>query len=169
MKAFLTSSVFFVCTLAMAQDMSFINSISSTNRESARTASDKIASLTTLNYRFYKALEQSSDSTYTIIYAPADVADVDLEAKNDWDECLFVVFKLKKTGSLNALQFTSIRGKYLDIFPAWKKYFKQKAHLEYTITDPASREIADNQLGYHFVLQEGENHNIPRWSILNKS
>lgn len=169
MKVFLTSTVFFVCTLAMAQDVSFINSISNTTRQSARVASDKIASLTTLNYRFYKAVEQSSDSTYTIIYAPAEVSDVDLEAKNDWDQCLFVDFKLENNGDSKELRFSSIRGKYLDIFPAWKKYFKQKAHLEYTITDPTSREIADNQRGYHFVLQEGENPRIPRWSILNKS
>jgi hypothetical protein len=169
MKVLLTSTVFFVCTLAMGQDVSFINSISNTDRQSARVASDKIASLTTLNYRFYKAIEQASDSTYTIIYAPADVADIDLEAKNDWDECLFVDFKFEKEGDLKELRFSSIRGKYLDVFPAWKKYFKQKAHLEYTITDPSSREIADNQRGYHFVLQEGENQNIPRWSILNKS
>lgn len=167
MKVFLTSTVFFVCTLAMAQDVSFINSISNADRQSARVASDKIASLTTLNYRFYKAVEQSSDSTYTIIYAPADVADIDLEAKNDWDECLFVDFKLENAGDSKELRFSSLRGKYLDVFPAWKKYFKQKAHLEYTITDPTSREVAER--GYHFVLQEGDNQNIPRWSILNKS
>ena len=169
MKVFLTSSVFFICTLAMAQDVSFINSISNANRQTARIASDKIASLTTLNYRFYKAVEQDSDSTYTIIYAPAEVADADLEAKKDWDECLYVDFKLEQEGDSKELRFSSIRGKYLDVFPAWKKYFKPKAHLEYTITDPTSREIADNQHGYHFVLQEGENPKIPRWSIVNKS
>lgn len=169
MKTFLTTTALFVCTLAMAQDVSFINSISNANRESARVASDKIASLTTLNYRFYKAVEQSSDSTYTIIYAPSEISDVDLEAKNDWDNCLFVDFKLENEAGSKELRFSSIRGKYLDIFPAWKKYFKQKAHLEYTITDPSSREVADNEKGYRFILQEGENQNIPRWSILNKS
>ena len=168
MRTLLTTTVFFVCTLAMAQDVSFINSISNASRQSAKVASDKIASLTTLNYRFYKAVEQSSDSTYTIIYAPSEVSDVDLEAKNEWDECLFVYFKLEKENT-GELRFSSIKGKYLDIFPAWKKYFKQKAHLEYTITDPSSREVADNQRGYRFVLQEGENQNVPRWSILNKS
>jgi len=169
MKVFLSTTVFFMCAFAMAQDVSFINSISSTDRQNARVSSDKIASLTTLNYRFYKAVEQSSDSTYTIIYAPEAVTDIDLEAKQDWNECLFVDFKLENDGDLKKLKFSSIRGKYLDIFPAWKKFFKQKAHLEYTITDPESREIADNQRGYHFILQEGENQNIPRWSILNKS
>ena len=169
MRVLLTSAVFFVCTFAIAQDVSFIAAISNANRQSARTSADKIAALTTLNYRFYKAEEKASDSTFTIIYAPADISDADLEAKQDWDECLFVDFKLEQQGNSNELRFASIKGKYLDIFPAWKKYFKPKAHLEDTITDPSSREIADNQRGYHFILQEGDNQKIPRWSIVNKS
>ncbi|MCY1383326.1 hypothetical protein D9M69_714440 [compost metagenome] len=68
-----------------------------------------------------------------------------------------------------ALKFQAIRGKYLDIFPAWKKYFKQKAHIEYTITDPTTREIVDTHYGYRFILKEGDNARIPRWSIINKS
>lgn len=169
MKTLLSTTVFFVCTIAMAQDATFINSISKTDRENARLASDKIASLTTLSYRFYKAVEEPSDSTYTIIYAPASISDADLESKSEWDECLYVNFKLENKLEAKGLRFYAIKGKYLDVFPAWKKYFKQKAHIEYTITDPTSREIADNQRGYHFILKEGENAKIPRWSIINKS
>ena len=169
MKIFLTSALFCFCSIAIAQDVSFLNSISKTDRDRARTASDKIVSLTTLSYRFYKAVEESSDSTYTIIYAPAGVSDADLESKEDWDKCFYVDFKLDGLSENQGLKFHTIRGKYLDVFPAWKKYFKEKAHLEYTITDPSSREVADVQKRFHFVLEEGSNPKIPIWSIVNKS
>ena len=169
MKIILSSAVFFVCTISMGQDMAFIGSISKTDKGNARQASDKIASLTTLSYRFYKIMETASDSTYTIIYAPASISDADLESKSEWDECLYVDFKLENKEVSKTLKFQSIRGKYLDIFPTWKKYFKQKAHIEYTITDPTTREIVDANHGYRFILKEGENAKIPRWSIINKS
>lgn len=164
MKSVFSTAVFFICVTAFAQDATFINSLSATDREDARIISDKIAELTTLNYRFYKAIETEKDSTYTVIYAPKEVSDADLESKNDWNDCLFVDFKNNKQAKLS---FKSIRGKYIDIFPAWKKFFKQKAHMEYTITDPSTREVANN--GYKFVLVEGNNARIPRWSIENKS
>lgn len=169
MKTFLTSAVFFVCAVTMAQDVAFINSISKTDKGNARQASDKIVSLTTLSYRFYRIIEKAADSSYTIIYAPAAISDADLESKSEWDECLYVDFKLQNKVETKALKFLAIRGKYLDIFPAWKKYFKQKAHIEYTITDPTTREIVDTHNGYRFVLKEGDNARIPRWSIINKS
>lgn len=168
MKLFLSSALFCFCSIAIAQDVGFINSISKTDRENAKSASDKIASLTTLSYRFYKAIEKASDSTYTIIYAPIDVSNADLESKEEWEKCLYVDFKYQNNAD-RGLKFHTIRGKYLDVFPAWKKYFKGKAHLEYTITDPSSREVADAQKRYHFVLEEGENPKIPIWSIVNKS
>lgn len=169
MKTFLSSAVFLMCTIATAQDIAFISSISRTDKGNARQASDKIASLTTLSYRFYKVTEKAADSSYTIIYAPAFISDADLESKSEWDECLYVDFKLENKAEVKALKFQAIRGKYLDIFPAWKKYFKQKAHIEYTITDPTTREIVDTHYGYRFILKEGENARIPRWSIINKS
>ena len=171
MKTILSSAVFFMCTITMAQDIAFISAISKTDKGNAREASDKIASLTTLSYRFYKAMEKVSDSTYTIIYAPASITDADLESKSEWDECLYVDFKLQNKNSMESkiLKFQAVRGKYLDIFPTWKKYFKQKAHIEYTITDSTTRETIDTQRGYHFILKEGENARIPRWSIINKS
>lgn len=169
MKAILSTAFLCFCTFAMAQDVSFINSISKTDRDKARAASDKIVSLTTLPYRFYKSVEQVSDSTYTIIYAPAAVSDVDLESKGEWDKCFYVDFKLENTATASGLKFHTIRGKYLDVFPAWKKYFKEKAHLEYTITDPSSREVADANKKFYFILQEGDNPKIPIWSIVNKS
>lgn len=168
MKIFLSTALFCFCSIAIAQDVSFINSISKTDRDKARLASDKIVSLTTLSYRFYKAVEEASDSTYTIIYAPSEVSDLELESKEDWEKCFYVDFKLNNTET-GGLKFHTIRGKYLDVFPAWKKYFKGKAHLEYTITDPSSREVADAQKKFHFVLQEGNNPKIPIWSIVNKS
>jgi len=169
MKAILSTALFCFCSLALAQDVSFINSISKTDRDKARASSDKIVSLTTLSYRFYKAVEQVSDSTYTIIYAPAETSDVDLESKAEWEKCFYVDFKLENTGTASSLKFHTIRGKYLDVFPAWKKYFKEKAHLEYTITDPSSREVADSNKRFHFILEEGNNPKIPIWSIVNKS
>ncbi len=169
MKLFLSSALFCFCSIAIAQDVSFINSISKTDRDRAKAASDKIVSLTTLSYRFYKAVEKASDSTYTIIYAPVDISNADLESKEDWEKCFYVDFKYENTAENGGLKFHTIRGKYLDVFPAWKKYFKEKAHLEYTITDPSSREIADSQKKFHFILQEGSNPKIPIWSIVNKS
>lgn len=169
MKTILSAAFIFASFIVTAQDLNFINSISKTDRENARVVSDKIVSLTTLSYRFYKAVEDASDSSYTIIYAPAGVSDEDLESKSEWETCLYVDFNLENTTSDKALSFKTIRGKYLDIFPAWKKYFKTKAHLEYTITDPSSRDVADNQYGYHFTLNEGPNPRIPIWSIVNKS
>lgn len=169
MKMFLSTALFCFCSIAIAQDVSFINSISKTDRDRARLASDKIVSLTTLSYRFYKAVEQASDSTYTIIYAPADVSDLDLESKEEWEKCFYVDFKFNDVAEIRGLKFHTIRGKYLDVFPAWKKYFKEKAHLEYTITDPSSREVADSNKKFHFILKEGNNPKIPIWSIINKS
>jgi len=169
MKIFLSTALFCFCSIAIAQDVSFINSISKTDKDKARMASDKIVSLTTLSYRFYKAVEKSSDSTYTIIYAPVSISDADLESTEDWEKCFYVDFKLQNVAEKTGLKFHTIRGKYLDVFPAWKKYFKEKAHLEYTITDPSSREVADTQNKYHFVLEEGSNPKIPIWSIVNKS
>jgi|GEM_PF-4063768 len=169
MKVFLSSALFCFCSIAIAQDVSFINSISKTDRDKARLASDKIVSLTTLSYRFYKAVEEASDSTYTIIYAPAEISDIDLESKEEWERCFYVDFKFNNITENKGLKFHTIRGKYLDVFPAWKKYFKEKAHLEYTITDPSSREVADIQKKFHFILQEGSNPKIPIWSIVNKS
>lgn len=169
MKVFLSSALLCFCSIAIAQDVNFINSISKTDRDRARIASDKVIALTTLSYRYYKTVEKASDSTFTIIYAPAAVSDVDLESKEEWEKCFYVDFKYDTTETANSLKFHTIRGKYLDVFPAWKKYFKGKAHLEYTITDPSSREIADSQKNFHFVLQEGSNPKIPIWSIVNKS
>lgn len=169
MKLFLSLALLCFCSIAIAQDVSFINSISKTDRDRARVASDKVIALTTLPYRYYKTVEKATDSTYTIIYAPAAISDVDLESKEEWEKCFYVDFKYDNKEASTTLKFHTIRGKYLDVFPAWKKYFKGKAHLEYTITDPTSREVADSQKNFHFVLQEGSDPKIPVWSIVNKS
>ncbi len=160
-----------ICTAALlffgigfAQDISFLKSISETDRENAREISEKIADLTTLNYRFYSTVENADNTLYTVIYAPKDVSDAELESKQDWDDCLFVDFKKNDD---QALTLKAIRGKYIDIFPTWKKFFKEKAHMEYTITDPSTRETSKQD--YRFELVEGKNAKIPRWSIENRS
>ncbi|NBL64120.1 hypothetical protein GV828_02775 [Flavobacterium sp. NST-5] len=163
MKSIIYTTALLLYGIGFAQDISFLKSISEVNPKDAREISEQIVQLTTLNYRYYGVTNNGDENSYTIIYAPKDITDLELESKEDWHECLFVDFKKNNN---QVLTLKAIRGKYIDIFPTWKKFFKEKAHMEYTITDPSTRETSKQE--YKFELVEGKNSKIPRWSIENK-
>jgi hypothetical protein len=180
MKKTLLLLFFMFYGFTQAQDFAYIKSLNSLNNESARIFSDQVVADSKTKYEFLRIDEttkKSGENSYEVVYIPIDAVDKAGKEKPFvmCDECLkvrFVIYSLGENKDLEIkgvrrLFFDEVSGRYLDLFPVWKKIFKPNADVEKTLDDYDSRQldIKEPRINYKFSRRNIENN----WFIHNYS
>lgn len=138
MKNLLLFIVFLVCSLANAQDYTFIQrSKALSNQDDALQFSRLIASNSVIPLRLYKSKEITKQNKFKAFYVPVHVKDSDIEnsivSDSDKQNFVTVLFNIDKDKKYRLLE---VESKYDVVFPIWQKYYNPKSDkLEDTTKD----------------------------------
>lgn len=180
MKKTLLLLFFMFYGFTQAQDFAYIKSLNSLNNESARIFSDQVVADSKTKYEFLRIDEttkKSGENSYEVVYIPVDAPDKVRKAQPFLmcDECIKIRFAIYYLGEnidlekpgMRTLGFSEVSGRYLDLFPVWKKIFKPNADVEKTLNDIKTQELRNKEpkIDYRFYQRNSENN----WYIHNYS
>jgi hypothetical protein len=162
----LTFSIF-----SQGQDYETIARLQSTNFDDAIKIANDINGMAKNKYHLYKYHEFENERILKFVFAPEGVTDEQLNASNDYSNCLTLQFKIRFEGENKDLEivgvkkyvFDKMNGKYLDLFPVWKNWFKKESDIENTLKDIESRELIDYSKKISYYLQR----NGADWILIN--
>lgn len=154
------------------------NKFNELTHEKTLELANEIGSLTRNDWVFLKERERKNMMAITLIkeeLGPNIIEAVKNGNKTADDEDLLVItFDIKYKGANKDLEiegakvysFKKVSGKYLDLFPFWKKEFNPDADVEKTLNDYNSREVVDKNTKAKFKLEEfGGSWRIYNWSF----
>lgn len=156
MKKTLLSLMFSIaCLCSWAQDISLFTCDS--EKECVRVA-DSLLRDSKRKYKLVKtSYEQSAYKYYNLDFQ--EVGNISSPLK------LTVIFKQRMRGANPSLEIIgtpcyeliTIKGKYLDIFPIWKKYIDPNADIDKVSTSSRQSKNINESTIYEFVPQHGYN------------
>jgi hypothetical protein len=163
-----------------AQDIEYVRSLDSLNNESARAFADQVILDSKTKFEFLRIDEttKNPENFHEVVYIPIDAVDKDRK-KSPFvicDECIKVKFYIYYAGEnkdlekkgVRALRFDEVSGRYLDLFPVWKRIFKPAAEVEKTLEDFRSQQLKQKSpnIDYRFYKNSNIENN---WYIHNYS
>lgn len=165
---------------SQAQDLKYIKSLDSLNNQTARFFADQVVLDSKTKFEFLRIDETTNnpENYHEVVYIPVDALNKEKKAKPFviCDECIKVKFYIYSAGEnkelekkgIRALRFDEVSGRYLDLFPVWKKIFKPNVDLEKTIEDFRSQQLKEKtpNLDYRFYKNNISENN---WYIHNYS
>jgi len=157
----------------------YILSLSKLDESGAREFAENIATNGKTKWEFIKVIESIKQRVYIIVYIDA-AATEEMKAiarkseEYSGQKHLDVRFSVYYEGENPSLEivgtkkfkFNSVFGKYLDLFPVWKKVFRSDVELEKTIDDFSSQELRHRPQGIVFKIQNKEDN---LWELSNWS
>jgi hypothetical protein len=163
-----------------AQDLKYIKSLDSLNNQTARVFADQVVSDSKTKFEFLRIDETTNnpENYHEVVYIPADAVNKEKKAKPFviCDECIKVKFYVYNAGEnkelerkgVKTLRFSEVSGRYLDLFPVWKKIFKPNVDVEKTLEDFKSQKLKEKNpnLDYRFYKNNISENN---WYIHNYS
>lgn len=172
MKKLLFTATLLIGLLASAQDYATIGLLKSTDFDSSLKMANDMKSMAKNGYHLYKYKEFEKEGFLKIVYAPEGVTNEQLESTKDYSKCLIVVYQIYFEGANADLnkpgtkkyKFTTLQGKYLDLFPVWKSWFVPGADLEKTANKKYD-EFSEIDKKIQFNFQKNGND----WTIRNDS
>lgn len=137
--------ILFVFTLltfnSFSQDSDYLNKL----KEGVQTEAEvieltkPITELSKKPLRFFKAKDFTNEHYFIVQYVPEELSDEDIskDLENIRDQFLIFQFRYMNVGENVNLEvpgvkkyfFYDVRGKYLSLFPFWKKYFNQDSDM----------------------------------------
>lgn len=156
----------------------YILSLSKLDESGAREFAENVAANGKTKWEFLKVKENIKQRGYIVIYIDASATEeikVIARTSNEYSgqKHLEVSFTVYYEGENLALEiagikkfkFNNVDGKYLDLFPVWKKIFKTDAELEKTVDDINSQELKNRPANINFKLKGTDD----EWHITNWS
>lgn len=172
MKKLLLFIVLCISYLSYSQDIPFLQSLKSLSQAEALAFADSISSISKTKWEVYK-IDETRKGDYLLVYYVNSEASKEQRAEPFFQDFLKITFFIYHEGENKDLEiagvkkfrFSNVSGRYLDLFPAWKKYFKPEIELEQTLTDWKSQKLKDfdNKLDFTFY----KNRDI--WTLTNQS
>lgn len=156
----------------------YIKSLGSLNEETARKFADEIALGGKTQWEFLKISEDIEHRVYAIVYLDISLPNETITGLKkgtitDCSNCLKIRFNTYYQGENKALEikgvkafkFDKVYGRYLDLFPIWKKVFRPDVELEATVSAYENRELRHRSSGIIFKLQDETDY----WQLSNWS
>ncbi len=132
-------------------------------------------------WEFIKINEDETVGYCRVIYVDASYSsELKEKIKNGsetCDNCLRVDFNLYFEGENKDLEikgnkkyrFKEVKGKYLDLFPAWQNIFRPDVNFEKTVSDYDSQELIQRTIGIMYKLKkQGDNWTLANYSNISK-
>ncbi|WP_124019430.1 hypothetical protein [Flavobacterium hydrophilum] len=181
MKKLLLFTFLLFGLMLQAQDYDFLKKAYRSDIKFTREFADVIASNFRGEYSYLDSRESKKGNVYSIIYIPKLASEetkkrieqsIDYAYSGECKECLQVHFKVIVEGQNNDLEITGtkkymfdiFRGKFLDLFPFWKKYIAPNDVTE-LVTEKGYASMRDEQNKVIFNFRR----NAEGWYIQNYS
>jgi hypothetical protein len=157
----------------------YILSLSKLDEPGAREFAENVAANGKTKWEFLKILESTKQRLYIIVFIDASATEEmkaiarksdDYSGQNHLDVSFTVYYEgenpsLEIAGT-KKFKFNNVSGKYLDLFPIWKKVFRPDVELEKTIDDFSSQELRHRPQGIIFKIQNKQDN---LWELSNWS
>lgn len=160
------------------QNADYIKSLGSLNEETSRKFADEVALNGKTQWEFFKIIEDIEHRVYVIVYLDKSLPNETIVGlKNgkitDCSNCLkirFTTYYQSENKSLEikgkkTFKFDKVYGKYLDLFPVWKKIFRPDVELESTVSNYGNRELRHRPSGIIFKFEDETDY----WQLSNWS
>lgn len=139
MKKILLLTALLIGFLGQAQDFEFLKKTYRSDIEFTKQFADSIAVSFREKYNFLEARESKRGDVYSIVYLPVSASEetkkrikesIDYAYNSECKECLQIRFKVFVEGGNSDFEiagtkkymFNMFTGKFLDLFPFWKRY-----------------------------------------------
>lgn len=183
MKKKLAVLALFILSFANAQNIDFLNQANKSDLNFARQFSDSIAKSCKTKFVFLDKVESSWGKSLTMVYIPENTSKEDIESIKarmsrvgkiqffQIENGLCVQFRVVKEGENKDLEivgvkkymFHSVNGKFLDIFPFWKKNIEPTATTDNVSKGVYSIRDEQKKIAYYFK----RNNDDGVWDLVN--
>jgi hypothetical protein len=183
MKQKLVVLALFILNFTNAQNVDFLKKANKCDIDFARQFSDSIAKNCKTKFVFLDKTESEWGKSVTMVYVPENTSKEDIESTKAYmsrseriqffecENCLCVYFRTKNEGENKDLEiagvkkysFFGVNGKFLDLFPFWKKNIEPMATTDKVTTGIYS--IRDNQKKIWYYFKKADSNGV--WDLVN--